>query len=251
MVSYRARVPNPAPSNATPPTRVALAIETTQRSGGVALQDATGRRRAVQFPEARRQDDRLMPAIAALFADAGLKPADLDVLCVSTGPGGFSGLRIAVATARTLALTTGAHLVGIPSAEVVAAGTPGLPDSGRILVALASKGERAWLETLRRTRADDPWTRDPAAAARRTADEVDWSGSDALVADEHAPERMRTAMHAAGRPIITPTFDPEACLLVGLDRLLRHGPTPPNELLPIYPGPPEAVVLWNERHRAP
>lgn len=225
-----------------------LAIETTQRRGGVAVQDAAGRRHIELFPEARRHDDRLMPAIAELFARAELAPPDLAGVAVSIGPGGFSGLRIAVATARTLALSTPTWLVGVASAEVVAAGTPGLPASGRILVALGSKGERAWVETLQRSGPTTPWRRDAAVARRGTASDFDVASADALVGDDHLPPAMRDAATAAGRPVVPPVFDPAACLDAGLAQFADVGPTPPAELLPIYPGPPEAVAIWNERH---
>ena len=57
----------------------------------------------------------LMPAIDFLMASLDLKPMDLDRIVVSQGPGSYTGLRIAVATAKTLAYTLKIELVGVSS----------------------------------------------------------------------------------------------------------------------------------------
>ena len=57
----------------------------------------------------------LMPAIDFLMASLDLKPMDLDRIAVAQGPGSYTGLRIAVATAKTLAHTLKIELVGVSS----------------------------------------------------------------------------------------------------------------------------------------
>lgn len=64
----------------------------------------------------------LMPAIADVMKLAGVKPAELDRIVVAQGPGSFTGLRIGVATAKTLAFTLDCELVGVSSLELLAAG---------------------------------------------------------------------------------------------------------------------------------
>lgn len=63
---------------------------------------------------------RLMPAIAKLMADVGWKPADLDRIAVAQGPGSYTGLRIGVTIAKTLAWTLGKEITGISSLAVLA-----------------------------------------------------------------------------------------------------------------------------------
>ncbi len=46
-----------------------------------------------------------MPAIDFLMNSLDMKPTDLDRIAVAQGPGSYTGLRIAVATAKTLART--------------------------------------------------------------------------------------------------------------------------------------------------
>ena len=57
----------------------------------------------------------LMPAIDFLTNSLDMKPTDLDRIVVSQGPGSYTGLRMAVATAKTLAHTLKIELVGVSS----------------------------------------------------------------------------------------------------------------------------------------
>ncbi|ORO47040.1 tRNA (adenosine(37)-N6)-threonylcarbamoyltransferase complex dimerization subunit type 1 TsaB [Streptococcus oralis] len=57
----------------------------------------------------------LMPAIDFLMNSLDMKPTDLDRIVVAQGPGSYTGLRIAVATAKTLAHTLNIELIGMSS----------------------------------------------------------------------------------------------------------------------------------------
>ncbi|RHE64154.1 tRNA (adenosine(37)-N6)-threonylcarbamoyltransferase complex dimerization subunit type 1 TsaB [Streptococcus gordonii] len=61
----------------------------------------------------------LMPAIDFLMNSLGMKPTDLDRIVVAQGPGSYTGLRIAVATAKTLAHTLKIELVGVSSLQAL------------------------------------------------------------------------------------------------------------------------------------
>lgn len=64
---------------------------------------------------------RAMPAIEELLTKAGLEPAGIDAIAVSEGPGSYTGVRIGVTIAKTLAWTLGKPLVGVSSLKVLAA----------------------------------------------------------------------------------------------------------------------------------
>lgn len=70
------------------------------------------------------QAERLMPMLESLLAEAGIGWADLRALAVGTGPGNFTGVRIAVAAARGLALGLGIPVVGVTRLEAAAHGLP-------------------------------------------------------------------------------------------------------------------------------
>ena len=61
----------------------------------------------------------LMPAIDFLMKSLDMKPTDLDRIAVAQGPGSYTGLRIAVATAKTLAHTLKIELVGVSSLQAL------------------------------------------------------------------------------------------------------------------------------------
>ena len=73
-------------------------------------------------PMAKGQAERLMPLLEALLAEAGVAWGDLGALGVGTGPGNFTGTRIAVAAARGLALGLGVPAEGVGAVEALAGG---------------------------------------------------------------------------------------------------------------------------------
>ena len=71
---------------------------------------------------ARGQAEHLLPLLQEVLDEAGLKWTDLSVLGVGTGPGNFTGIRIAVAAARGLALALNIPAIGIGACEARAWG---------------------------------------------------------------------------------------------------------------------------------
>jgi tRNA threonylcarbamoyladenosine biosynthesis protein TsaB len=66
-----------------------------------------------------------MPALAVILSAAGLEPADLAALAVTVGPGGFTGIRVGLATLRALAGAVGRTLAGVSTLAAVAAAVAG------------------------------------------------------------------------------------------------------------------------------
>ncbi len=103
-----------------------LALETSERVGTLATLQVAGEQisavRSLLLPDDQRSARSLLPAIQSLLTECGWKPQQLDLLCVTTGPGSFTGLRIGVTTAKTLAYATGAELVEVHTLAAIAAG---------------------------------------------------------------------------------------------------------------------------------
>lgn len=116
---------------------VVLAFDTA----GSACSVAVGRDAVLLAYERREMRhghaEALLPMIDRVMKAAGLASADLDVVAVSTGPGGFTGIRAGLAAAQGLALATGARLVGVSSFAAVAALVP--TANTPLLVALDSR----------------------------------------------------------------------------------------------------------------
>jgi tRNA threonylcarbamoyladenosine biosynthesis protein TsaB len=73
---------------------------------------------------------RAMPAIEEVFLKVGMTPTEIDAIAVSEGPGSYTGVRIGVTIAKTLAWTLEKPLVGISSLKALA--TNGLHFEGLI-----------------------------------------------------------------------------------------------------------------------
>jgi tRNA threonylcarbamoyl adenosine modification protein YeaZ len=96
-----------------------LALETATTRTVVVLGDLDGTIRAVAAWEAgHRHGEELLARVASILEDAGVgrpAPGRLAGVIVGTGPGGFTGLRVGLATARGIARAAAAPLVGIPT----------------------------------------------------------------------------------------------------------------------------------------
>lgn len=218
----------------------ALAIELSQHEGSVVARNTDGREEVRTFAAGRRDRDALLPAIDETIEALGIGPNDLELIGVDIGPGGFTGLRISIATAQAIAEVTGAALVGVGGAVVAAAGTPETQDaSGEILVFLASKRETAWCARL--TRDGDGWRE---TVPPEIVSESPSSTAQLALADEHLPEKIREALLESGATIIKPIHEAHAVLQQAIVMLQRGESIPPESLQPRYPREPEAVRNW-------
>lgn len=92
-----------------------LAVDTSAERLTLALDDGAKVRRASSA--ARAQDERLIPCVEALLAKARLKLAELGAVAVSRGPGRFTGIRVGLTFAETLARALGVPVIGVSAFE--------------------------------------------------------------------------------------------------------------------------------------
>jgi len=98
-----------------------LAMDTSNPTMAVAIMEDQKILGQLQTMVNKTHSKTLMPAIDFLMKSVGLTPADLDRIAVAQGPGSYTGLRIGVTTAKTLANTLSIDLVGISSLKTIAA----------------------------------------------------------------------------------------------------------------------------------
>ena len=97
-----------------------LALDTSMGACSTALLRHDGVLFARQERMTRGHAEALMPMVADVMSESGVAFAALDRIGATTGPGSFTGVRIAISAARGLALVTGAKLFGVDSLTVMA-----------------------------------------------------------------------------------------------------------------------------------
>jgi tRNA threonylcarbamoyladenosine biosynthesis protein TsaB len=115
----------------------------------------------------RGQAEILLPMIATVLEEAGTEATALDAIGVATGPGSFTGLRIAIAAARGLALAAGVPAIGISRFAAIAARFPPSRRDGRaLLIALDTKRDDFFLQLFRQDAEEEPVLADGYMALR-------------------------------------------------------------------------------------
>jgi len=171
----------------------------------------------------------LLPRVADLMEKAGLGWADIDAIGVGVGPGAFTGLRIGVTTARSLALAQELELKPVSSLRALAEGIEGplrLPAidarRGEVFGALYEDGE----ERL------EPAARSPQDLATHAAG-ARAAGTGAL--------HFREALEAAGATVEPDGAPAHVVRALNVCRLARRVPArPPATVLPDYLRLPDA-----------
>jgi tRNA threonylcarbamoyl adenosine modification protein YeaZ len=98
-----------------------LLIETATRHAVVGLADANGTLIAAeQWQSVHRHGEELLPRLDRLLAGVGTPRTALTAVAVGTGPGSFTGLRIGLATAKTIGYTLGVPIFGLPTMQLLA-----------------------------------------------------------------------------------------------------------------------------------
>lgn len=224
-----------------------MAIETSTPHGSVALGRGDTLLEVVAPPQPRRHNLDLISAIDALCHRHGGAAKDIAEIYVSVGPGSFTGLRIAVATARMLALATGARLVGIPTAAVLAHRAP--RDPRHLAVCLNRKRDHYHITTFQRRA--EAWEHDGEPTLRTLDDLLAVAPRPLAVLANPAPEGSLPGSDAdvVWLPPEMGVPTAEAAWHLGHVRARSGQFIEPPELLPLYARPPEAVTLWAQRKR--
>ena len=92
--------------------------------------------RVLDWPAGYRHGELLLAGIEQLLAETGLSRSDIAGIVVGTGPGTFTGLRVGLATAKTMAHALGLPIIGVSTGEALLhaarsiADKVGEPDAG-------------------------------------------------------------------------------------------------------------------------
>jgi tRNA threonylcarbamoyladenosine biosynthesis protein TsaB len=232
-----------------------LAIETATAAQSVAFFEEDRLLAEISFEAKAHRGGLLLPAVDRLLKQAGIAAKDLDAVAVSVGPGSFTGLRVGLATAKGLALGTGALLVGVPTLEVLAEGYA-VPDVTICALLDARRGE-VFMALFKRVGAGGAETRlervSPDAVLTPAAVQSVLARAESpvhLIGDGAVRYRERFEAMLGDRVCMTETglrTVPSAAMagLVGL-RQLAGGKRPGAGVEPVYLRKAEAEVNWEK-----
>lgn len=96
------------------------AIDTSTIAVSVALADTDGLVARFDAPRVRRHAETVLAALDAILTLAGRTRREMTHVCVDVGPGMFTGLRVGVTTAITLAMALDVPVVSVGSLDVLA-----------------------------------------------------------------------------------------------------------------------------------
>ncbi len=217
----------------------ALAIETSGRAGSVALVRDGAVFAEGFFAHGLQHAAKMLPLIDDLMRQVAWSPRDLEQLYVSVGPGSFTGLRIGVTLAKTMALATGVKLVVVPSLRVLVENAP--PEAKHVIIVLDAKREQIF--TARFERMGETWIERVPAKLSSLAEMIADSPRPVYLLGEGIPYHKKFIPQDSS-VIATPreTWMAQAKVVakLGLIAASRGEFADPFKLTPIYIRRPEA-----------
>lgn len=234
----------------TSPAGYNLALETSGRWGGVALGFGPQIMAVRTFSAVQRHAVELLPTIDALCKGTSLAPEAVEEVYVSAGPGSFTGLRIGITVARTLAWAGHARVVCVPTLEAIAQNAATLdPPPKHVGVVLDAKRRKVFAEAF-------VWS--PSEGRYRSLrPPYEWDPDEflghlprpAVVMGEGVPA-MADAIGRQGLPVLADGFHRARAEVVyrmghALGRLGQF--TKIGDVVPVYVRRPEAEEVWERR----
>jgi tRNA threonylcarbamoyladenosine biosynthesis protein TsaB len=216
---------------------ITLAIDASTYCGDVALLDGSTVLAEASVAMKGADQERLMPAVADVMGQAGVRVSNIRRVVCGAGPGSFTSLRIAGAIAKGIARGGGCELFAVPSMALILGGTR--LGHGRYLVAVdALRGEfYAGVYAIES---------DGSIVEMHQARLIAVSGIDSMAAGHAATIVSPSARSSAVVSL------PRARSVARLERTLQMaGPVSLVDWEPAYGRLAEAQVRWESVHGSP
>lgn len=224
---------------------VQIAIETSSSVGSVTLGMGDAPMETVQLPAQRRHAMELMPTIDHLFKKHGLSPTDLNAVYVSVGPGSFTGLRIAITTAKTLGYALGAELVAVPTLDVIVENIiDPEPDQHAAVMLNAKRGQ--CFTGIYQFHEENGWVALAEPALLTPQEVCERLPESFVLVGDHLPDYdWSESVELLPSELATPKS--EVVWKMGYARQLSGQTTRPMMLNPLYVRLPEAEEVWQAK----
>lgn len=229
-----------------------LGIESSTAQVGCAIGGHEGVLASAHSAKGRRHAESLAPQIDFVRRQAGVELRDIAAVAVDVGPGLYTGLRVGISTATSIAYALGVPMIGVQSLDLVA--FP-LRTSPRLIVAALDARRGELFHALYR--------QVPGGMQRLTAPAVgapDELASDLVARDEQSllvgdgALRYREVFDALVDAELSDQglAHPNAASLVQLAhaRAMREEFVNPWEVQPVYLRRPDAEINWSTREGA-
>jgi len=228
---------------------VGIETSTPQTSVAIGTQNEIVARVSVA---GRARQESVTPLLHELLHRSGLTLSQVGGVAVGVGPGLFTGLRVGVETAKTLAQVTGMPIVGITSLDALAYSVRHTPR--RIAAVIdARRGEvysalyRAVPGGVMRERGYQVHAPDRLAAELQAMpDEVMAVGNGAMLY-RHVLEEIGSRIEFASSMAAHP--DAAALVELAVPRFLREVHDRPFDVVPLYLRRSDAEIAWDRRPR--
>ncbi len=188
-----------------------LALETSGPAGSIAASDGTRLVAEHVLDPEQRSAQSLAPGIHVLLTAIGWRATDVDLVAVTIGPGSFTGLRVGVATAKTLAYALDARCIGVNTLEVIAAQSR--DDCPRLSVAMDAQRGQVFAESF--ARSESGWQ---SISEPRVISNHEWLDSLNSSVVAHGPALVKLARQVPSGVKITPADEwyPRAAAVAAL-----------------------------------
>jgi tRNA threonylcarbamoyladenosine biosynthesis protein TsaB len=230
-----------------------LGIETSTQQTVVALGSEQGIQGGTVLSGGRPGDEVVVPAVEHLLRWSHTSPSSLSAVAVGLGPGLFTGMRVGIATAKTLAQVLQVPIVGLASLDVLAFSVR----YSRNAICAAIDAKRGELFYAFYRPVHGGVTRETGfevGPPDRLAAELEARGEDILMVGNGALV-YRRELEVAGTHVEFATVGyafPSAPALIELAiaRLEREDFDRPYELKPYYVRKSDAQIAWDRSRRA-
>jgi tRNA threonylcarbamoyladenosine biosynthesis protein TsaB len=231
------------------PARRILAIETSGRTSSTALAAGDGRILASAGPlAAMKHASELMPAIARLLHEQAWAPDSVSDVFISHGPGSFTGLRIGVSIARTLAWSIGTRITAVPTMDCLAWNAlSAVPLPAHLAVLIDAKGGRAFCAAFDLT--ERGYAKLAAVQLAEPARFLARCRRPLAVLGEGVPHHRQVILDSGAIVLDAELWTARADNLVraGLPLADAGQHTPPGDLIPLYIRRPDPEEKWEKR----